>query len=73
MIERDSTVLPEPDSPTMPSDRPRSMLKLTPSTERTRPRSVRKWVRRSFTSSSGPSPWRVAVCSWMLTQSPRGS
>ena len=44
MIERDSTVLPEPDSPTTPSVRPRSSAKLTPSTALTRPRGVRKWV-----------------------------
>ena len=37
MIERDSTVLPEPDSPTMPSVRPRSRVNVTPSTARTRP------------------------------------
>ena len=32
MIERESTVLPEPDSPTMPSVRPRSSVNDTPST-----------------------------------------
>ena len=37
MTERDSTVLPEPDSPTMPSVLPRSRLKVTPSTALTIP------------------------------------
>ena len=37
MTERDSTVLPEPDSPTMPSVLPRSRLKVTPSTALTMP------------------------------------
>ena len=57
-IERDSTVLPEPDSPTMPSVRPASRVNDTPSTERTMPRGVRKWVVRSRTSSNGP--WKSA-------------
>ena len=38
MIERDSTDLPEPDSPTMPSVLPRSRVNDTPSTARTVPR-----------------------------------
>ena len=46
MIERDSTVLPEPDSPTTPSVRPRSSVKDTPSTARTKPRGVAKDVRK---------------------------
>ena len=37
MIERLSTVLPEPDSPTTPSDSPRRIDSDTPSTARTRP------------------------------------
>ena len=37
MIERASTVLPEPDSPTTPSVLPRSRLKVTPSTALTMP------------------------------------
>ena len=37
MTERDSTVLPEPDSPTMPRVLPRSRLKVTPSTALTMP------------------------------------
>ena len=40
MIERESTVLPEPDSPTMPSAWPRSSVNDTPSTARTLPRGV---------------------------------
>src|SRR5256714_2806509 len=57
MIVRQVTLLPEPDSPTMPSVWPFSTEKLTPSTAFTIPSSVRKWVLRSLTSSraiSGP-------------------
>ena len=54
MIERDSTVLPEPDSPTMPKVLPRSTDSETPSTARTVPRVVRKAVWRSSTTSNGP-------------------
>src|SRR5437588_769759 len=42
----------DPDSPTMPSVLPLSTEKLTPSTALTMPSSVRKYVLRSFTSSS---------------------
>ena len=42
MIERDSTVLPEPDSPTTPRVLPRSSENVTPSTARTMPRAVSK-------------------------------
>ena len=42
MIERDRMVLPEPDSPTMPSERPWASEKLTPSTALTTPRAVSK-------------------------------
>ncbi len=42
MIVRQVTLLPEPDSPTMPSVLPFSTLKLTPSTAFTMPSSVRK-------------------------------
>ena len=51
MMERDSTDLPEPDSPTTPSVWPASSENVTPSTARTTPRSVRKCVFRSLTSS----------------------
>ena len=44
------TDLPEPDSPTMPSVRPRSSLNDTGSTARTRPSSVGKWTRSSRSS-----------------------
>src|SRR5690348_4879724 len=47
------TLLPEPDSPTRPSVSPGCTVKLTPSTARTTPASVSKYVRRSRTSSSG--------------------
>src|SRR6202034_4374561 len=55
MIERASTVLPDPDSPTIPSVLPRATVKETPSTARTVPRPVRNEVCRSSTSSRGPS------------------
>ena len=42
MIERERMVLPDPDSPTMPSDRPRASEKLTPSTAFTTPSAVSK-------------------------------
>ena len=37
MIDSDVTLLPQPDSPTMPSVSPRMIEKLTPSTARTVP------------------------------------
>ena len=52
MIVRQVTLLPQPDSPTIPSVFPRSTEKLTPSTALTTPSSVRKLVRRSRTSRS---------------------
>ena len=55
MIERESTDLPEPDSPTMPSVLPRSSVSETPSTACTSPRGVLKKVWTPSTSSSGPS------------------
>src|SRR3954451_16436841 len=48
-----ATVLPEPDSPTMPSTSPRAIENDTPSTARTSPLSVLKETLRSRTSSSG--------------------
>ena len=47
---RQVTLLPEPDSPTMPSTWPGSTVKLTPSTAFTIPSSVTNSVRRSRTS-----------------------
>src|SRR6266508_1644967 len=52
MTVRQVTLLPDPDSPTIPSVFPFSMLKLTPSTALTIPSSVWKYVFRSFTSRS---------------------
>ncbi len=54
MIDRDRIVLPDPDSPTTPRVLPRVRLSDTPSTARTVPRSVRKWVLRSTTLSRSP-------------------
>src|SRR5437868_10972202 len=51
MIESAVTLLPQPDSPTMPSVRPRSSRRLTPSTARTSPCSPRNEVWRLLTSS----------------------
>ena len=51
MIVRQVTLLPQPDSPTMPRVWPFSTEKLTPSTALTMPSSVRKCVLRSLTSS----------------------
>src|SRR3954451_6834623 len=48
-----ATVLPEPDSPTMPSTSPSAIENDTPSTARTSPLSVLKDTLRSRTSSSG--------------------
>ncbi len=56
MIERASTDLPDPDSPTMPRVLPRSRVKVMPATALTMPRSVWNEVRRSSISSSDPLP-----------------
>ena len=50
MIVRHVTLFPEPDSPTIPSVCPLSTLNETPSTARTTPSSVLKYVFRSLTS-----------------------
>ena len=50
MIVRQVTLLPEPDSPTMPRVCPLSTANETPSTARTTPSSVLKYVFRSLTS-----------------------
>ena len=55
MIVRQVTLLPEPDSPTMPSVWPFSTVNETPSTAVTTPSSVVKDVRRSWTSRSATS------------------
>src|SRR5687768_631985 len=49
-IEKPVTVLPHPDSPTRPSTSPAFTAKLTPSTARTTPDRVKKWVLRSSTT-----------------------
>jgi hypothetical protein len=46
------TLLPEPDSPTIPSTWPRSSVNETPSTALTTPSSVANWTLRPLTSSS---------------------
>src|SRR5919201_5571165 len=51
MMESAVTLLPQPDSPTMPSVRPRARLKSTPSTARTSPLSPANEVRSARTSS----------------------
>ena len=56
MIERTSTDLPEPDSPTMPSVSPRSRVNETSSTARKSPRVVQNSVVRCSTSRIGPPP-----------------
>src|ERR1700712_2172497 len=53
MIDITVTLLPEPDSPTMPRISPGAMLNDTPSTAPTRPSPWRNETRRSRTSSSG--------------------
>jgi len=47
------TLLPEPDSPTIPSTSPWPSVNETPSTARTTPSSVLKETLRSRTSSRG--------------------
>src|SRR5262245_44309009 len=51
------TVLPEPDSPTIPRTSPRAIENERPSTARTRPSSVRNETPSSRTSSSGVAPF----------------
>src|SRR5271156_1294708 len=53
MIESMQADLPEPDSPTIPNSFPGATEKLTPSTARTSPTSVKNEVRSDLTSSSG--------------------
>src|SRR5437867_3848760 len=52
-IDSDVTLLPQPDSPTTASVSPRSTENDTPSTARTTPSRVKKYVFRPCTSSSG--------------------
>ena len=60
MMDFAVTLLPEPDSPTMPSVSPGRSVKLTPSTARTTPASVKNQVCRSSTWRMGFSG--VAAC-----------
>ncbi len=53
MTVSELTLLPDPDSPTMPSVSPGWTLYDTPSTAFTMPSSVLKWTFMSLTSSSG--------------------
>ncbi len=57
-IDSAVTDLPQPDSPTMPSVSPAARSKEMPSTARTMPSAVKKWVSRSRTCSrvTGASP-----------------
>ena len=55
MIESAVTDLPQPDSPTIPSVRPSSTEKETPSTACTAPSPVKKYVLRLSTSSRATS------------------
>src|SRR5918999_4906818 len=58
-IENPVTVFPQPDSPTRPSTSPARTSKLTPSTARTTPARVKKWVRRFCTSKVLPFKARI--------------
>src|SRR5919198_113845 len=73
MIDRQVTLLPEPDSPTIPRVWPRSREKLTPSTALTMPSSVLNRTRRSFTSSSAMWPLRASyrLALWSGVPHPR--
>jgi hypothetical protein len=54
------TLLPHPDSPTTPKVSPLRTVQETPSTARTMPAPVKKWVRKSSISSSGAAGWAFA-------------
>src|SRR6266436_5940623 len=80
MMLRAVTLLPEPDSPTMPSVSPRLMWKSIPSTARTTPSSVKKYVFSPLTSSSrsAMTPPLTRYHNWLasdggawITDSPR--
>src|SRR5256885_13352519 len=80
MMLRAVTLLPEPDSPTMPSVSPRLMWKSIPSTARTTPSSVKKYVFSPLTSSSrsAMTPPLARYPNWLasdggawITDSPR--
>ena len=69
MIESEVTLLPQPDSPTTASVSPGDTEKETPSTARTTPSRVKKWVLRPSISSRGAAP---AIVAYML-RARRGS
>ncbi len=84
-IDSAVTVLPEPDSPTMPTRSWRPTDSRTPLTARTVPWRVGKLIARFFTSSSGaavvfrPALWRRVVedyghdgLSWGRPEAPTG-
>ena len=52
-MDSEVTLFPHPLSPTSPSTSPRSIVKLTPSTARSTPWLVGKWVSRPSTVRSG--------------------
>src|SRR5437764_7109082 len=56
------TLLPDPDSPTMPRVLPRSTVNDSPSTALTTPSSVGKWMRRSRTSRKADGGAAGAGC-----------
>src|SRR5215472_16032076 len=67
MMDRAVTDLPHPDSPTMPTASPGPTSKETPSTARTTPHDVKKYVRRSSTRRRGVSVWFLLPGSeWVL-------
>src|SRR5262245_3172242 len=61
MIDSEVTLLPQPDSPTSPRTSPVSIVKLTPSTARSSPWLVAKWVSSPSTdrrdATSHLQPW----------------
>src|SRR6266568_913436 len=65
------TLLPDPDSPTMPSVSPSDRVSDTPSTALTRPSSVRKETLRSRTSSSGSPVMAPPSCGPSCGPDPR--
>src|SRR5688572_14522894 len=71
MMDSAVTLLPQPDSPTMPSVRPFSSLRSTPSTARTSPRSEAKCVRRPFTSRRLLVPCNLLLDDGAVEHAPR--
>jgi len=80
-IERAVVVLPQPDSPAMPSASPSLTRNETPSTALTEPFGIAKRMDRSSTSSSGAAGsaslgsghWRRPRISCVVTAGPRPS